>query len=92
MLTRKYFPALQKTEILPENPVSETRNHTLELIFPYLADLSENNGCWSETLSVNIPRINKSLVVYCPNIDITRLAALANEMSDLMLSLRVANL
>ena len=29
MLTRKYFPALQKTEILPENPVSETRNHTL---------------------------------------------------------------
>ena len=29
MLTRKYFPALQKTEILPENPVSETRNYTL---------------------------------------------------------------
>ena len=23
------FPALQKTEILPENPVSETRNHRL---------------------------------------------------------------
>ena len=32
MLTRKYFPALQKTEILPENPVSETRNHTLVLV------------------------------------------------------------
>ena len=30
MLTRKYFPALQKTEILPENPVSETSNHTLD--------------------------------------------------------------
>ena len=29
MLTRKYFSALQKTEILPENPVSETKNHTL---------------------------------------------------------------
>ena len=32
MLTRKYFPALQKTEILPENPVSEIRNHTLSVI------------------------------------------------------------
>ena len=32
MLTTKYFPALQKTEILPEKPVSETRNHTLNSV------------------------------------------------------------
>ena len=30
MLTRKYFPAIQKTEIIPKNPVFETRNHTLD--------------------------------------------------------------
>ena len=31
MLTKNIFPALKKTEILPENPVSETRNHTIDL-------------------------------------------------------------
>ena len=30
MLTKNVFTALKKTEILPENPVSETRNHTLD--------------------------------------------------------------
>ena len=36
MLTRKYFPALQKTEILPENTVSETRNYTLDHVYKHL--------------------------------------------------------
>ena len=34
MLTRKYFPALQNTEILRENPVSETINHKLVHMSP----------------------------------------------------------
>ena len=34
------FPALQKTEILPENPVSETRNHTLTCVHVYSRGIS----------------------------------------------------
>ena len=34
MLTRNYFSFPAKTEILPKNPVSETRNHTLVLSVP----------------------------------------------------------
>ena len=61
MLTRKYFPAFQKTEILPENPVSETRNHTL---VPRL-DLSDINCTTTPVLKAEIrKKINHYLIMF----------------------------
>ena len=51
MLTKKYFTALQKTEILPDNPVSETRNHTLGRLYNLCSEKGPDQIAQQHSLS-----------------------------------------
>ena len=54
MLPRKYFSCPQKTEILPENPVSETRNHILTTAL----QLEDKTKCSRNVFMSKSPRKN----------------------------------